>query len=49
MSHSCYHYLNFLCPVCGKQTSPYRYAIKDGKKYHLECEEKIVDAGMGTV
>lgn len=41
---TCYHYLNWDCPICGKPISSYSYTIKKiGNKFikvHLECENK---------
>ena len=36
-----YQFKNKYCPVCGKEITPYRYAMRDGVKYCLECEPLI--------
>ena len=39
---TCYHYLNLLCPVCGKSVDPYHNVLdfKRKKRVCMGCEEK---------
>jgi hypothetical protein len=40
---TCYHYLNSVCPICGKSVSPYDYDIVGDvvrMKVHHNCVKR---------
>lgn len=36
---TCYHFLNSVCPICGKVIDYYFYTIRNGEKICLDCRD----------
>ena len=44
---TCYHYLNWDCPICNQPIRPDHYIVKKiGKRFmkiHVECADKVIE------